>query len=250
MGATKRSFALVTVLLAMLVGMVPGASAATDGAIEDPAGDANGSGNVDVFVGPWLPPEVAVPSTAPVSYGPADLRRVWFSTDFSTEADETGAVEYVATGITFHVKTEEAFDPAGPMVAYNVRIPFTTLCQGDLAIQLGGGAVYTHDTENDVFWIIDDSCQFEEEITDLEGEQTYRDPRWTITAEDQEVSVSIPYESLLPWQLALVDPGSDLSGFSAFTQVEVGIYPFTDGTRRIGEFVVGQDVPQSSSSSS
>jgi hypothetical protein len=225
--------------------MIAPARASVDGAILDPAGDANGSGLYDALTN--TPLTTAAPSLPPAgySYGPADLREVWLTTDYVTESDENGVPQNRATGITVHVKTEEAFDPSGFGVLYNVELPLGPSCDTEVTVELGGGSAISLD-EDQTWWQWDNTCEpggvQDADPTTLD-QTTYYNAGWVVQTSGKELTFSAPFDTLQSWQRDLLVPGTSIAGISASTQIELFFYPDGDGTRPTGHFTVGADVP-------
>jgi len=128
----KTLTTVCTVLTTLVIGALPGAAGTVEDAeITDPAGDANfvsvASGNQQ--------------DTRPASFDNADLRAVWFETEYSTAKildPETGAirrVEHRPVALVIKFATQAPVRPLTPWGALRFKVLATTpACQATFEV--------------------------------------------------------------------------------------------------------------------
>jgi hypothetical protein len=223
-------------LFSLSVGSAAGDAGVTS--ITDIAGDANLLNGQGVVA-------AGEQSTAPASYGPADIRAVAFETTFVAVPVGDDGIDYQATGLNIHYRTEATPMSDGPTFIYRLNANVDG-CNSFLQAFLRGASSTPNDpADKSIQWRqLDAGCP--------DGVLTVTNTGWTVTIDStaKELVMSFPYSKLSANRLAFMDEGSILSGLVANTRTNFGTpggsvtAPQFDESPTGQDFEVGSDMPE------
>ena len=218
-----------------------------EGFITDIEGDANGLNGQQVLVG--ADPTGSGTSTAPLSYGPADIRAIDFKTTYTSVPIGDDGIDYQATGVQVIMKTEQTPKSDGPTLIYRVGVNVGGGCNSFLQGFLRGASSLPNDpADKAIQW-----RQLDAGCPDAVVTKTMPFAA-TVSAEQSAIIMDFDYSKLTPAQRAAFEVGSLLSAPAGSVRTNFtwgGVPPAPGGATAPaidvtvigGEWEVGSDMP-------
>lgn len=234
----------LTALMATFVLSGTAGAHPVEGFIKDIEGDANLLNGQQLIEIVAPDPTGEGVSTAPLSYGPADLRAIDFKTTYDAIPVGDDGIDYRATGVQVIMKTEQTPKSDGPTLIYRLNVNVDGGCNSFLQAFLRGPSSTPNDpADKAIQWRqLDASCP------DAVATKLLTFPA-IVSAETAALIMDFQYSKLTQGQRDILDPGSILSApqggvrtnFS--TPAAGATAPLIDRTAVGQEWVVGSDMP-------
>lgn len=212
--------------------VVPAGAAAPTAHVTDQAGDANGVNGQGLVVG-----GLADGSTTPVSYSPADLVSVTYSTTYVRRSVGQDGVEHVPTGVQARILTDKPLESDGPTLLVRLNVDIGS-CGGFLQ------AFFTGPTSR----LPGDTFDFNFQQFASRGcpaDRTVRSPSWTTNQAGTTLDFDMSYADMGPAERANFALGRTIS--TRFAEVRTAFRPLTapaiDTTGPGTDFKIGSDLP-------
>lgn len=238
-----RRFLCTVLGSTMLLTLAAGSAGADAGftSITDIAGDANLANGQGLA-------SAGEQATAPASYGPADVRALIFETTSVAVPVGDDGIDYQATGVKVHFRTEATPMSDGPTLIYRLNANVDG-CDSFLQAFLRGASSTPNDpADKTIQWrqLVGAACP------NGPLASTVTNAGWTVTidATAKELVMSFPYSKLSSAQLTYMDEGSILSALVANTRTNFGTpaasvtAPQFDESPTGEDFEVGSDMPE------
>lgn len=236
-----RRFLCTVLGSTMLLTLAAGSAGADAGftSITDIAGDANLANGQGLVVG------AGEQATAPASYGPADVRAVIFETTSVAVPVGDDGIDYQATGLNIHFRTEATPMSDGPTLIYRLNANVDGCGSFLQAFLRGASSTPSDPADKTIQWRqLAAGCP--------DGVVTATNTGWKVTvdATAKELVMSFPYNKLNSAQLTYMDEGSTLSALVANTRTNFGTpaasatAPQFDESPTGEDFEIGSDMPE------